>query len=429
MFISNLFLVSLVTTVCAFNEPQNVVSHTDEDWFLFGDSRTDCALHPNDYAYLDLNTALCNSGKISSKGGNSLFRSFHFTDYYNYTGGGQQVIFYEGVNFSPFHNFKCTSQGSNAVWMDNKRKFYTAVYQAMSVYRNLSFVTVTHTYNGTDTLQSFCKTTGSSALTLNNPGFMNKPASVGNSWLYNDTLYFNLQGCDEYIIPLCIFQGPFLSNYVNYNDSQYYYSWDTGFYLGRNNTVFTGDVVDFSCDYVRVSSGNYTSHSSQLWLTFPTKAVCLQHPKNFTPVQVVDSRWSVQRASDNMTAEACQPPYCIFRNTSFPYVGTQTGVSDINHGDTHFRELLLGLLYNVACIAEQGAYNYSNVTTTWPTNSFGQCPTASTIQVDCKYVIYIYDQIPIILLSVFLGLAILIIIVLTIMYLMKDTRSFGLHEA
>ncbi|AAF19392.1 hemaglutinin esterase protein [Murine hepatitis virus strain 2] len=78
--------------VFGFNEPLNTVSHSNDDWFLFGDSRSDCnhisSLSQQNYKYMDINPELCKSGKISSKAGNSLFRSFHFTDFYNYSGEG-----------------------------------------------------------------------------------------------------------------------------------------------------------------------------------------------------------------------------------------------------------------------------------------------------------------------------------------------------
>ncbi|ATP66743.1 hemagglutinin-esterase protein [Myodes rufocanus vole coronavirus 2/JL2014] len=420
-----LLLCCLLLGVVSFeNPPLNVVSHVSDDWFLFGDSRSDCAhvvnTNPKNYSYMDLNPALCNSGKVSSKAGNSLFRSFHFTDFYDYKGEGQQIIFYEGVNFTPYHGFKCTSAGDNAVWIQNKGRFYEKLYQKMAVYRSLSFITITYTYAGSATATAFCK---SGSLTMNNPAYIAKEAGQ-NDYYYEAEADFTLDGCDEYIVPLCIFQGKFLSQGLTYADSQYYFNKDTGLIYGWNSTASISTGIDFHCQYLIMPSGNYKSISNELMLTVPTKAICLNKKKDFTPVQVVDSRWNNARTSDNMTAVACRPPYCYFRNSTSNYVG----VHDINHGDAGFTSILSGLLYNAPCFSQQGVFRYNNVTSMWPLYSFGECPTAAKINFGTSDVpICVYDPLPVILLGILLGIAVIIIIVMLI-YFMVDNGT-RLHIA
>lgn len=65
-------LVSCIIGSLGFdNPPTNVVSHLNGDWFLFGDSRSDCnhvvTTNPRNYSYMDLNPALCGSGKYHLK--------------------------------------------------------------------------------------------------------------------------------------------------------------------------------------------------------------------------------------------------------------------------------------------------------------------------------------------------------------------------
>nr|BAS18845.1 hemagglutinin-esterase protein [Equine coronavirus] len=423
MYLLLKFLAILVAGSYGFqNPPVNIVSHVNEDWFLFGDSRSDCnhinTINPRNYSYMDLNPALCNSGKISSKAGNSLFRSFHFTDFYNYTGEGQQIIFYEGVNFTPNHGFKCTASGDNAVWMQNKARFYDILYRSMAVYRSLTFKTVAYNYSGTAVATNLCK---QSSLTMNNPTIIARESGL-TDYYYTSTANFSLQGCDEYIVPLCYFNGKFLSSSKYYDDSVYYFNIDTGEVFGFNSTRPTEYGIDFNCFYYRVPSGLYQAISYELMLTVPSKIICLSKPKDFTPVQVVDSRWNSARRSDNMTAIACQLPYCYFRNSTSDY----KGVYDINHGDAGFTSILSGLLYNSPCFSWQGVYRFDNVSTVWPLYPFGKCPTAANLaNVDGP--ICVYDPLPIILLGVLLGLAVIIIIAL-LFYFMVDNGT-RLHEA
>lgn len=101
------------------------------------------------------------------------------------------------------------------------------------------------------------------------------------------------------------------------------------------------------------------------------------------------------------------------------------GTHDAHHGDFYFRQLLSGLLYNVSCIAQQGAFLYNNVSSSWPAYGYGHCPTAANI----GYVtpVCIYDPLPVILLGVLLGIAVLIIVFL-MFYFMTDS-GVRLHEA
>nr|WCJ83062.1 hemagglutinin-esterase protein [Porcine hemagglutinating encephalomyelitis virus]WCJ83078.1 hemagglutinin-esterase protein [Porcine hemagglutinating encephalomyelitis virus] len=416
-----MFLLPKFCLVCSIigifgfeNPPTNVVSHFNDDWFLFGDSRTDCnhvvKTKPRNYSYMDLNPALCDSGKISSKAGNSIFRSFHFTDFYNYTGEGQQIIFYEGVNFTPYHAFKCTSVGNNDIWMQNKGLFYTQVYKKMAVYRSLTLVNVPYVYNGSAKPTSLCK---SGSLILNNPSYIAREANVGD-YYYKSEADFFLSGCDEYIVPLCIFNGKFLSNTKYYDDSQYYFNKDTGVIYGLNSTETITTGFDFNCHYLVLPSGNYLAISNELLLTVPTKAICLNKRKIFTPVQVVDSRWNNARQSDNMTAVACQLPYCYFRNSTSNYVG----IHDVNHGDAGFTSILSGLLYDSPCFSQQGVFRYDNVSTVWPLFPFGNCPTAASI-ISSDLPICAYDPLPIILLGILLGVSVIVIVVL-LLYFMVD---------
>nr|QST87638.1 hemagglutinin-esterase [Bovine coronavirus] len=416
-------LVSCIIGSLGFdNPPTNVVSHLNGDWFLFGDSRSDCnhvvTTNPRNYSYMDLNPALCGSGKISSKAGNSIFRSFHFTDFYNYTGEGQQIIFYEGVNFTPYHAFKCITSGSNDIWMQNKGLFYTQVYKNMAVYRSLTFVNVPYVYNGSAQATALCK---SGSLVLNNPAYIAREANVGD-YYYKAEADFYLSGCDEYIVPLCIFNGKFLSYTKYYDDSQYYFNKDTGVIYGLNSTETITTGFDFNCHYLVLPSGNYLAISNELLLTVPTKAICLNKRKDFTPVQVVDSRWNNARQSDNMTAVACQPPYCYFRNSTTNYVG----VYDINHGDAGFTSILSGLLYDSPCFSQQGVFRYDNVSSVWPLYPYGRCPTAADINTP-DVPICVYDPLPIILLGILLGVAVIIIVVL-LLYFMVDNGT-RLHDA
>nr|UPA71937.1 hemagglutinin-esterase protein [Porcine hemagglutinating encephalomyelitis virus] len=407
-------ICSIIGTFGFDNPPTNVVSHFNDDWFLFGDSRTDCnhvvKTNPRNYSYMDLNPVLCDSGKISSKAGNSIFRSFHFTDFYNYTGEGQQIIFYEGVNFTPYHAFKCTSVGNNDIWMHNKGLFYTQVYMKMAVYRSLTLVNVPYVYNGSAQPTALCK---SGSLILNNPTYIAREANVGD-YYYKSEADFSLSGCDEYIVPLCIFNGKFLSNTKYYDDSQYYFNKDTGVIYGFNSTETITTGFDFNCHYLVLPSGNYLAISNELLLTVPTKAICLNKRKVFTPVQVVDSRWNNARQSDNMTAVACQLPYCYFRNSTSNYVG----IHDVNHGDAGFTSILSGLLYDSPCFSQQGVFRYDNVSTVWPLFPFGNCPTAASI-IPSDLSICVYDPLPIILLGILLGVAVIVIVVL-LLYFMVD---------
>lgn len=416
-------LLCLLVGVIGFeNPPTNVVSHINDDWFLFGDSRSDCNhinnINPKNYSYMDLDPSLCNSGKISSKAGNSIFRSFHFTDFYNYQGEGNQIIFYEGVNFSPSHGFKCTTSGDNGIWIDNKGKFYEQVYRKMAIYRSLSIVTVPYVYAGSATANPICK---SGSLTLDNPASIQKENGVVN-YLYTAEANFTLSNCDEYIVPLCIYTGMFRASGAFYNDSQYYYSYSTGEFYGRNNTVDKATVVDYDCQYLTLPSGIYKSVSNQLLLTVPTKAICLTTPKSFTPVQVVDSRWNHARTSDNKTAEACQLPYCYFRNSTTDYVGSY----DINHGDVGFSNILKGLTYNAPCFAKQGVFIYNNVSSVWPAYAYGECPTAASININ-GIPICNYDPLPVILLGILLGIAVITIVVLLLYFLVDNGTR--LHDA
>lgn len=418
-------LVSCVIGSLGFyNPPTNVVSHLNGDWFLFGDSRSDCNhivnINPHNYSYMDLNPALCDSGKISSKAGNSIFRSFHFTDFYNYTGEGQQIIFYEGVNFTPYHAFKCNRSGSNDIWMQNKGLFYTQVYKNMAVYRSLTFVNVSYVYNGSAQATSFCKS-GSKLknLVLNNPAYIAPQAKSGIITKVEADFY--LSGCDEYIVPLCIFNGKSLSNTKYYDHSQYYFNKDTGVIYGLNSeTITTG--FDLNCHYLVLPSGNYLAISNELLLTVPTKAICFNKRKDFTPVQVVDSRWNNARQSDNMTAVACQPPYCYFRNSTTNYVG----VYDINHGDAGFTSILSGLLYNSSCFSQQGVFRYDNISSVWPLYPYGRCPTAAYINIP-DLPICVYDPLPVILLGILLGVAIVIIVFLLLHFMVDNVTR--LHDA
>lgn len=419
-----LLLVCLIVGILGFeNPPVNIVSHVNEDWFLFGDSRSDCNhianVNPRNYSYMDLDPKLCESGKVSSKAGNSLFRSFHFTDFYDYKGQGQQIIFYEGVNFTPYHGFKCTSAGDNNVWIQNKGRFYTVIYQKMSVYRSLSFVTITYNYEGSATASSFCK---SGSLTLNNPAIISKEAGATDYYYESEAQFTLTTDCDEYIVPLCIFKGKFLASNLIYDDSQYYFNMDTGDLYGMNSTSDVTTGIDLHCQYLSLPPGNYKAISNELQLTVPSKAICLSQPKAFTPVQVVDSRWNSARTSDNMTAIACQLPYCYFRNSTANYVG----VHDINHGDAGFTSILSGLLYNSPCFAKQGVFMYNNVSSIWPDYSYGQCPTAATLN-NSDFPICVYDPLPIILLGILLGIAVIIIVILLI-YFMVDNGT-RLHDA
>lgn len=414
-------LCLLVGAIGFQNPPINVVSHVNDDWFLFGDSRSDCNhvnnINPKNYSYMDLDPALCNSGKISSKAGNSIFRSFHFTDFYNYTGEGNQIIFYEGVNFTPFHGFKCTTAGNNDVWIENKGKFYRILYSSMAKYRSLTIIDISYTYGGNAKPTSMCKT---NSLTLNNPLFIAKEASAVD-YHYKSEANFTLSGCDEYIVPLCIFNGKFLSSAVYYEDSQYYYNMETGVIYGFNSTSSATNGLDLECKYLTLPSGSYKSISNELLLTIPSKAICLSKRKAFTPVQVVDSRWNNARTSDNKTSEACELPYCYFRNSTGNYVGR----FDINHGDAGFTSILSGLLYNTACIAEQGVFVYNNVSDVWPLYPFGRCPTAANIVTNIP--ICIYDPLPVILLGILLGIAVLTIVFLLFYFLVDN--GVRLHEA
>lgn len=424
-----MFLLPRFILVCSIigsfgfeNPPINVVSHVNGDWFLFGDSRSDCShastLNPPTYAYMDLDSALCNSGKVSAKSNKSLFKSLHFSDFYNYTGEGHQIIFYEGVNFSPSHGYKCNSIGDNAVWMQNKLHFYLQLYQRMAVYRSLTFIPVPYNYSGAAKASKFC--TGSK-LILDNPVFIAREAGI-TDYYYKSEADFVLAGCDEYIVPLCIFKGKFLSNKVLYDDSQYYFNKDSGVVYGMNSTLNITTGVDLSCEYLILPSGNYTTISYELFLTIPSMAVCLSKTKSFTPVQVVDSRWHSDRASDNMTALACQLPYCYFRTTNSDY----NGVHDVNHGDAGFTSILSGLLYDSPCIAQQGVFKYDNVSSVWPLYSYGKCPTAANIVIT-DVPICVYDPLPVILLGILLGIAVIIIVVL-LLYFMVDNGT-RLHDA
>nr|ATP66778.1 hemagglutinin-esterase protein [Rodent coronavirus] len=417
-----LILTCLIFGALGFeNPPINIVSHVNDDWFLFGDSRSDCAhvvnTNPRNYSYMDLNPQLCDSGKISSKAGNSLFRSFHFTDFYNYTGEGNQIIFYEGVNFTPHHGFKCTAGGSNDVWIQNKGRFYSLLYKKMSVYRGLTFRTINYNYTGNAVATSFCK---SGSLTMNNPAVIPRESGVTNFY-YVSEADFSLQGCDEFIVPLCIFKGKFLSSSVQYDDSQYYYNLDTGDLFGMNSTLDISSGIDFHCQYLSLPPGNYRAISNELQLTVPSKAICLRGVKSFTPIQVVDSRWNNARIFDNKTAVACQLPFCYFRNTTTNYVGSY----DINHGDVGFTKILSGLLYNSPCFSQQGVFLYDNVSSVWPYSSYGRCPTAASI--NSSYPICVYDPLPIILLSILLGIAVIVIVVLLLYFLVDNGTR--LHEA
>nr|ATP66761.1 hemagglutinin-esterase protein [Rodent coronavirus] len=408
----------LLCSVCyGFNDPLNVVSHFNEDWFLFGDSRSDCNHLPNNRSYMDLDPSLCDSGKISSKAGNSIFRSFHFTDFYNYTGEGNQIIFYEGVNFTPHHAFKCTASGSNVVWIENKGRFYHKLYNSMAHFRMLTIVDVPYSYGGKSKPTAMCK---SGSLTLNNPAFIAKEVGV-NDYYYRSEANFTLTGCDEYIVPLCIFNGKFLSTGNYYDDSQYYFNMDTGVIYGFNSTSSATTGLDLECKYLNLKPGSYKAISNELLLTIPIKAICLNKAKSFVPVQVVDSRWNSGRVSDNKTAEACQLPFCYFRNSSGNYIGRY----DINHGDAGFTSILSGLLYDVPCIALQGVFSYDNVTTVWPLSASGHCPTASNIIVNIP--VCAYDPLPIILLGILLGIAVLIIVFLMFYFLVDN--GVRLHEA
>lgn len=422
-----LLLLIACQLVFGFNEPLNIVSHLNADWFLFGDSRSDCN-HINNlptgkqnYNYMDLDPELCKSGKVSSKAGNSLFRSFHFTDFYNYTGEGSQIIFYEGVNFSPYHGFKCMSNGDNTRWMGNKARFYTLLYQQMALYRSLSIVNVSYSYGGSASPVSMCQNTNHGAsLTLNNPTFIGKEVSVAD-YHYESEANFTLHGCDEFLVPLCVFNGRFLSSNAYYDDSEYYYNVDTGVLYGFNSTLNVTKGLDLTCIYHVLTPGNYKAISNELLLTIPSKAICFRKPKMFTPVQVVDSRWNNTRQSDNMTAIACRLPYCYFRNASNAY----SGIYDPHHGDAGFTRLLSGLLYNVSCIAQQGAFLYNNVSSSWPAFGYGHCPTAANIGYMAP--VCLYDPLPVILLGVLLGIAVLIIVFL-MFYFMTDS-GVRLHEA
>nr|AID16660.1 hemagglutinin-esterase [Longquan Rl rat coronavirus] len=425
-------LLLLCSVSYGFNDPLNVVSHLNDDWFLFGDSRSDCSYvetngHPA-FDWLDLPQELCHSGKISAKSGNSLFKSFHFTDWYNYTGEGDQVIFYEGVNFGPSHAFKCLTYGDNTKWMGNKARFYALLYKKMAYYRSLSFVSVSYTYGGNAKPTSICK---DRTLTLNNPTFISKESNFVD-YYYKSEANFTLLGCDEFIVPLCIFNGHSrgsVSDPANkyYTDSQSYYNMDTGVLYGFNSTLDVGNTaqnpgLDLNCIYYALIPGNYKAVSLEYLLTIPSKAICLRKPKMFMPVQVVDSRWNNARHSDNMTAVACQPPYCFFRNTSSDYSG---GTHDVHHGDPYFRQLLSGLLYNVSCIALHGAFLYNNVSLQWPTFGFGQCPTAAKMGYIAP--VCVYDPLPIILLGILLGISVLVIIFLMVYFMMDN--GVRLHEA
>ncbi|URD31286.1 helicase protein [Mouse coronavirus] len=408
------------------NSPQNVVSHFNDDWFLFGDSRTDCdhinILPDNNktYAYMDLPSSLCTSGKISSKAGNSLFRSFHFSDFYNYTGEGDQVIFYEGVNFSPSHNYTCTSIGDNNVWIQNKARFYKKVYSRMSVFRSLTFINVS--YNAADVPTKLCDT---QILNLTNPAFFPKNANSPN-YYYHSRANFTLQGCEEFLVPLCIFNGNFKVTHndsvVYYHDSEYYYNVDTGVVYGMNSTnpIYIG--IDMVCHYLSLPAGNYQAVSNELLLTAPTRAICFSKPKDFNPVQVVDSRWNSARKSDNSTAIACQLPFCYFRNSTSDYVGG----FDINHGDPRFSSILSGLLYNSPCIAEQGVFRYDNITSVWPLHPSGECPTAAKI---ITMNLCVYDPLPIILLGILLFIAVIIIIALLVYFMLDSVPQDRSHQA
>nr|QRK03821.1 hemagglutinin-esterase protein [Human coronavirus OC43] len=404
-----------------YNPPTNVVSHVNGDWFLFGDSRSDCNhignINPHNYSYMDLNPALCDSGKISSKAGNSIFRSFHFTDFYNYTGEGQQIIFYEGVNFTPYHAFKCNRFGSNDIWMQNKGLFYTQVYKNMAVYRSLTFVNVSYVYNGSAQATSFCK---SGSLVLNNPAYIAPQAKSGIITKVEADFY--LSGCDEYIVPLCIFNGKFLSNTKYYDYSQYYFNKDTGVIYGLNSTETITTGFDLNCHYLVVPSGNYLAISNELLLTVPTKAICFNKRKDFTPVQVVDSRWNNARQFDNMTSVACQPPYCYFRNSTTNYVG----VYDINHGDAGFTSILSGLLYNSSCFSQQGVFRYDNISSVWPLYPYGRYPTSADINIP-DLPICVYGPLPVILLGILLGVAIGISVVLLLHFMVDNVTR--LHDA
>nr|WDE19682.1 hemagglutinin-esterase [Human coronavirus OC43] len=424
--LSRFILVSCVIGSLGFyNPPTNVVSHVNGDWFLFGDSRSDCNhivnINPHNYSYMDLNPALCDSGKISSKAGNSIFRSFHFTDFYNYTGEGQQIIFYEGVNFTPYHAFKCNRSGSNDIWMQNKGLFYTQVYKNMAVYRSLTFVNVSYVYNGSAQATSFCKS-GSKLknLVLNNPAYIAPQAKSGIITKVEADFY--LSGCDEYIVPLCIFNGKSLSNTKYYDHSQYYFNKDTGVIYGLNSTETITTGFDLNCHYLVLPSGNYLAISNELLLTVPTKAICFNKRKDFTPVQVVDSRLNNARQSDNMTAVACQPPDCYFRNSTTNYVG----VYDINHGDAGFTSILSGLLYNSSCFSQQGVFRYDNISSVWPLYPYGRCPTAAYINIP-DLPICVYDPLPVILLGILLGVAIVIIVVLLLHFMVDNVTR--LHDA
>nr|UBB42415.1 hemagglutinin-esterase [Longquan Niviventer niviventer betacoronavirus 1] len=425
-------LLLLCSVSYGFNDPLNVVSHLNDDWFLFGDSRSDCSYVENNghpaFDWLDLPQELCHSGKISAKSGNSLFKSFHFTDWYNYTGEGDQVIFYEGVNFGPSHAFKCLTYGDNTKWMGNKARFYALLYKKMAYYRSLSFVSVSYTFGGNAKPTSICK---DRTLTLNNPTFIFKESNFVD-YYYKSEANFTLLGCDELLVPLCIFNGHSrgsVSDPANkyYTDSQSYYNMDTGVLYGFNSTLDVGNTaqnpgLDLNCIYYALIPGNYKAVSLEYLLTIPSKAICLRKPKMFMPVQVVDSRWNNARQSDNMTAVACQPPYCFFRNTSSDYSG---GTHDVHHGDPYFRQLLSGLLYNVSCIALHGAFLYNNVSLQWPTFGFGQCPTAAKMGYIAP--VCVYDPLPIILLGILLGISVLVIIFLMV-YCMMD-NGVRLHEA
>nr|ABD75544.1 hemagglutinin-esterase glycoprotein [Human coronavirus HKU1] len=378
-----MLIIFLFFNFCyGFNEPLNVVSHLNHDWFLFGDSRSDCNhinnLKVKNYGYLDIHPSLCNNGKISSSAGDSIFKSYHFTRFYNYTGEGDQIIFYEGVNFNPHHRFKCFFNGSNDVWIFNKVRFYRALYSNMALFRYLTFVDIL--YNFSFSIKAnICN---SNILSLNNPIFI--------STNYSKDVYFTLSGCSLYLVPLCLFKSNF---------SQYYYNMDTGFAYGYSNFVSS----DLDCTYISLKPGSYKIFSTGFVLSIPTKALCFNKSKQFVPVQVVDSRWNNLRASDTSLSDACQLPYCYFRNSSGNYVGKY----DINHGDNGFTSILSGLLYNVSCISYYGSFLYDNFTSIWPRFSFGNCPTSAYIKLNC-----FYDPLPIILQGILLFLALLFIVFL-----------------
>nr|USS99156.1 hemagglutinin-esterase protein [Grimso virus] len=404
------FYVVMAQTNSSFNEPLNMVSSVDGDWFLFGDRRSYC-INNNDEGmktYLHLPLDVCKSGlktRISASPGGSLFKSFHFNDFYNYKGGGKYFIFYEDADFSQRLDFKCTNLGINSIWINNKKRFYRTLYESATRYYYISFVNVTFSGINTTTESLVradtysicskkytcvsCKPQTEFVFYLNNPVFVGPMSRVTNTRSgphYNMTNYnlmynFTLSGCDLYIVPLCAFEGAYRSQGVNYLDSQVYYEYSTGIFHGMNTTVKSAAKTDFDCVYLTLKSGVYASVSPTFYLSIPSRAICLNVTKEFTPVQVVDlplvydfSAPVVGHFAITVVNESCYLPFCYFRGAN--------SVGDIANSSTALitgRHILSGLSYNVSCIAKEGVYIYDNVTTVWPSFAFGFCPTAASL--------------------------------------------------